>query len=87
MRSPATLFFLCALLGGCSTAPSINVLGAYFPDWMFCIVGAIVATGVVHAALHAAGLLRLSAGSTLPLAYSSMTISLALVGWLIFFNN
>ncbi|HDS1775785.1 TPA: hypothetical protein QEM49_000244 [Pseudomonas putida] len=86
MRSQAILFFLCALLGGCSAAPSINVLGAYFPDWMFCIVGAIVATGVVHAALRAAGLLRQSGGST-PLAYSSMTVLLALVGWLIFFNN
>jgi hypothetical protein len=87
MRSPATLFLLCALLGGCSTAPSINVLGAYFPDWLFCIVGAIVATGIVHAALRAAGLLRQLQGWTLPLAYSSLTVSLALIGWLTFFNN
>ncbi|HDS1775803.1 TPA: hypothetical protein QEM49_000264 [Pseudomonas putida] len=37
-----TLFFLCALVDGCSTVPSINVFGAYFPDWLFCIMGAIV---------------------------------------------
>ncbi|KJZ49450.1 YtcA family lipoprotein [Pseudomonas fluorescens] len=86
MRSPAILFLLCALLGGCSTVPSINVLGAYFPDWLFCIVGAIVATGVVHAALRAAGLLRQLQGLTLPLAYSSLTVSLALIGWLTFFQ-
>ncbi|MDF9903572.1 YtcA family lipoprotein [Pseudomonas laurylsulfatiphila] len=87
MKSSATLFFLCALLGGCSTVPSINVLGAYFPDWLFCIVGAIVVTCVVHAALRGTGLLRQSQGLTLPLAYSSLTVSLALMGWLAFFNN
>lgn len=86
MRSPATLFFLCALLGGCSTAPSINVLGAYFPDWLFCIVGAIVAAGVLHAVLRTAGLSHQTQGLTLPLAYSSLTVSLALIGWLTFFN-
>jgi len=86
MKSLATLIFLSVLLGGCSTAPSINVLGAYFPDWMFCIVGALIASGLVHALLRAAGLLRMSGGSTLPLAYSAMTVSLALLGWLTFFN-
>jgi hypothetical protein len=87
MRSRATLFIPCALLGGCATSPSIGVLGAFFPDWLFCMVGAIVVTALIHAGLRAAGLLRHPGRLTLPVAYSALTVTLALVGWLIFFQN
>lgn len=34
-------------LGGCSTAPSFPVVGAYFPGWMICaLVGVVVAVGL-----------------------------------------
>ncbi len=88
MRSRAPLCFPCALLGGCATSPSIGVLGAFFPDWLFCIVGAIFATTLVHTGLRTAGLLARPLGRfTLPLAYSALTIVLALTSWLIFFQN
>jgi hypothetical protein len=33
----------CVLLtSGCASAPSLGVLGAYFPDWLFSIVGEIL---------------------------------------------
>ena len=37
-------------------APSINVLGAYFPSWMLCILVGIALTLVGHRVLAAAGL-------------------------------
>ena len=87
MRSRATLFIACALLGGCATSPSVGVLGAFFPDWLFCMVGAIVVTALIHAGLRAAGLLRHPGRLMLPVVYSALTMTLALVGWLIFFQN
>lgn len=87
MRPPATVSFLGTLLSGCATAPSIGVLGAFFPDWLFCIVGAIVGTALIHAALRASGRLQQPGELTLPLAYSALTAILALTSWLIFFQN
>ena len=79
--------FLCLLLGGCASSPSIGVLGAFFPDWMFCILGALVLTAVVHALFRAAGRLPLLGERTSPLIHASLTSVLALGAWLIFFKN
>jgi hypothetical protein len=87
MKALAAVSIPCALLSGCATAPSIGVLGAFFPDWLFCIVGAIAGTALIHAALHATGWLKPSGKATLPLAYCALTVILALGGWLIFFQN
>ncbi|RDK11440.1 hypothetical protein DN412_03485 [Cupriavidus lacunae] len=87
MRRLAAVLLPWTLLSGCATAPSIGVLGAYFPDWLFCIVGAIVGTALVHTALRAAGRLPQPGELTLPLAYSALTAILALSGWLVFFQN
>jgi hypothetical protein len=81
------MIFPGLLLGGCATTPSINVLGAYFPDWMFCIVGAILATMGIHAALRASGRLVNPGRLTLPITHAALITALALVGWLIFFKN
>src|SRR3981081_2394562 len=35
-------------MSGCASAPSIGVLGAYFPDWLFCIVAGVVLTVVIY---------------------------------------
>ncbi len=86
ITTSATTVFLCAVLGGCSTVPSINVLGAYFPDWMFCVVGAIVATSFLQSLLRAIGIVGRPGGLILPVAYFALTIILALAGWLVFFN-
>ena len=83
----ATAGVLCALLGGCATVPSINVLGAYFPDWMFCIVGAIVVASFLQSLLRARGIVGRPGGMAAPLAYFALTVILALIGWLAFFNH
>jgi hypothetical protein len=44
-------------LCGCSASPSRNILGSYFPSWMVCALGGLVAALAVRVALKAAGLL------------------------------
>lgn len=39
------------LLSGCAYSPSISVLGAYFPDWLFCIVAGVALTVVLYLVL------------------------------------
>ncbi|HKT99705.1 MAG TPA: YtcA family lipoprotein [Paraburkholderia sp.] len=74
-----------AALAGCSASPSISVLGAYFPDWMFCVLGALLITLTVRAVLgrlHRERLLGppVVAGSTMLLLFS-------LLIWLLIFNS
>ena len=73
------------LLSGCSDSPSISVLGAYFPDWLFCIVA-----GVVLAILSFLLLKRLSHDRLLgppALVYPTLVTFFALLAWLIFFQR
>ena len=87
MRVRASSSVVCMALSGCATSPSISVLGAYFPSWMFCIVGAIVASSIVRVTLRKMGGMEgLNAGGRL-LAYCALTVVFALVGWIIFFKN
>ncbi|MBK7352600.1 MAG: hypothetical protein IPI97_08570 [Nitrosomonas sp.] len=79
--------FLCALLSSCAVTPSISVLGAYFPDWLFCIVGALVMTSLIHAVLRSSGRFAHLEFRNLPLAYAALACVLALSIWLIFFKN
>ncbi|WP_084687977.1 YtcA family lipoprotein [Paraburkholderia oxyphila] len=80
---------LCGLalpwLAGCSVSPSISVLGAYFPDWMFCFLGSLAVTLIVRAVL-----VRLQRESLLGppfVAYSSLLLLFSLLFWLLFFNS
>jgi YtcA family len=85
MKRPGVWFIACLLLGGCHASPSIAVLGAFFPDWQFCIAAAIVATAIVHVVLnrrHRLGLL-----DPLALSYPALTTLFSLLAWLLFFSR
>ena len=72
-------------LQGCAISPSIGVLGAYFPGWLFCIVA-----GVVLAILSFLLLKRLSHDRLLgppALVYPTLVTFFALLAWLIFFQR
>jgi hypothetical protein len=71
------------LLPSCSRSPSISVLGAYFPDWLFCIVGAVVAAVLIRLLLLRAGLDDWLDPPAV--AYPALVALLAFVGWLVFF--
>lgn len=73
------------LLNGCTFAPSINVLGAYFPDWMFCIIAGIILNVIVHVIQSKMNLERWL--RPLALTYPVLTTLFSLAAWLIFFQN
>jgi hypothetical protein len=50
------LLLLCTLCG-CNGSPSRNILGSYFPSWMVCALGGLVAALAARVALQATGLL------------------------------
>jgi YtcA family len=74
-----------SLLNGCTLAPSINVLGAYFPGWLFCIVAGVSLTVVIHVILSKGNLGPWL--TPMALTYPVLTTLFSLAVWLIFFQN
>ena len=75
------LLMVAPLLSSCSQAPSVDVLGSFFPAWLLCFVVAIVVTALVQLAL-----LRLRVKVALPLlTYPSLAALFTFLLWLIFF--
>jgi len=72
-------------LGGCERVPSVNVLGAYFPSWMLCILVGIALTLIARQALAAVGL-EPSIGP-LGLVYPALALAFTLATWLAFFRG
>jgi hypothetical protein len=84
-RAVAAAILAALFVSGCAIAPSINVLGAYFPGWLFCIVAGVVLTVIVSGILqrlHADVLLRPAA-----LIYPTLVLLLALAAWLLLFQH
>ncbi len=67
--------------------PSINVLGAYFPDWLFCIAGATLLCFLTHAVMTARGWLAGAPSHLLALGYPAFATVLSLSAWLAFFQH
>ncbi len=75
------LLLAAPLLSSCSRAPSVEVLGSFFPAWLVCFIVAIVLTALARLAL-----LRLRVKAALPLLiYPSMAALFTFLLWLIFF--
>ncbi len=67
-------------LTGCSSSPSQNIFGSYFPSWMFCALGGIGASVVTRELLVAASL-----DKALPaplLVYLALAFAFAFAIWL-----
>jgi hypothetical protein len=77
----ALVGLLCA---GCSRAPSVNVLGSFFPAWMVCIIAAVVLAFVVRYVLLKFQLE--SEVGNLGLFYPCVVILLACGLWLALFR-
>jgi hypothetical protein len=78
----ATAAAQCAFLSGCSSAPSRNILGSYFPSWMICVLVAIGLTIVVHVVLAKAGV-------ELPapiVVYLALTLAFSFALWLLWLS-
>ena len=82
--SRGAMFFPILLRGGCGRAPSINIVGSFFPTWILCIVlGILFASAIRALGLH----LRVEQHLQPPiLIYPSLAASFALTLWLICFS-
>jgi YtcA family len=73
------------LMSGCVNSPSIGVLGAYFPDWLFCIVAGVVLAVIIYLVLK-----RLQADHLMQpaaIVYPTLVTFLALAFWLMLFQH
>jgi hypothetical protein len=73
------------LMSGCGFAPSVNILGSFFPAWLISIVTGVVLTVLVRQVFIAtkiAPYLR-PAG----LLYPCLACLLILTAWLVMFGN
>ena len=70
------------LLAGCSRAPTVDILGSFFPAWLVCLIAAILLTVLVRFVL-----LRLRLKVAFPiLVYPSLAALFTFALWLIFFH-
>jgi hypothetical protein len=82
LKSFACVTALCLLLTGC--APSINIIGSFFPAWMICVTAGVILTFVVRFFLLR---FRLETEvGPLALFYPCIVILLTCLLWLILFS-
>jgi len=68
-------------LEGCSRAPSVDLVGSFFPAWLVCLAAAVALTTLVRLALLR-GRLKLAYPIVV---YPSVTAIFTFVLWLLFF--
>ncbi|WP_258164126.1 YtcA family lipoprotein [Pseudomonas sp. 17104299] len=66
-------------------SPSLVLLGAAFPDWLFCIVGGVIGMTLLHALPGRHD--RRQWLAPLALSYPLITALLAMSLWLAFFHR
>ena len=69
---------------GCSRAPSLNILGSFFPAWILCgVIGILLASGARMLFVRANFEKELS---PLILVYPSLAAFFTFATWLLFFS-
>ncbi len=84
MTRSLPLILLSLSMAGCGRAPSVDVLGSFFPVWMFCLSIAIVLTFVVRFILLRSRLD--SQVGPVALFYPCLVTLFTSVLWLVFFR-
>ena len=69
----------------CNYAPTMNLLGSYFPAWMLCAAAGIVAAVVIRQILAAAGVGDYVVAPLL--TYAGLAVSATLLAWLLWFGH
>lgn len=78
---PCLIAMACS---GCSRSPSIEFVGSFFPAWMFCILAALLLTGVIRAMLVRCEL-EPKLGP-LVVFYPGVTVALSCLLWLVLYS-
>ena len=72
------------MVAGCQRAPSFNIAGSFFPDWILCSFIGIVAAALAHALFVRVKIEREIQPGVL--IYPCIALSCAVTVWLIFFS-
>ncbi len=75
---------LCLLCAGCGRAPSVDIIGSFFPVWMLCLTAAVILAFVTRSLL-----LRYHLESEVgppALFYPCVVVLFTCLLWLIFFR-
>jgi YtcA family len=72
-------------VAACSYAPTMDLLGSYFPAWMLCAVIGIVAAVIIRQILAVAGINDYVVAPLL--TYAALAVSATLVAWLLWFGH
>jgi hypothetical protein len=78
------LLLFTLLSTSCQRAPSVDILGSFFPIWLFCIAFGIVLTVVAWRVFVKVGI-EDNLGPR-ALVYPSLSLLFAFLIWLIFFR-
>jgi hypothetical protein len=72
-------------VSGCSRAPTMDLLGSYFPAWMLCAAIGVLATVVIWRILATAGIDEYVVAPLL--TYTGLALSATLLFWLLWFGH
>ena len=72
-------------VSGCSRAPTMDLLGSYFPGWMLCAVVGIFAAFIIRQILAATGINDYVVAPLL--TYAGLAVSATLLAWLLWFGH
>ena len=72
-------------VAGCSSAPTMDLLGSYFPGWMVCAVLGIFAAVIIRQILTVAGINDYVIAPLL--TYAGLAVSATLLAWLLWFGH
>ena len=72
-------------VAGCNYAPTMDLLGSYFPAWMLCAALGIIAAIVIRQILAVAGISEYVVAPLL--TYAGLAVSATLLAWLLWFGH
>ncbi|AYL63949.1 YtcA family lipoprotein [Citrobacter youngae] len=74
-------FLPLPLLTGCNLSPAIPVIGAYYPDWLFCLIGGVILTLITRKII----LHKYSGLAFIGIIYTALFALYSMLFWLVFF--
>jgi len=72
-------------VAACNSAPTLNLLGSFFPAWMLCAAIGIVAAVIIRQILAVAGINDYVVAPLL--TYAGLAVSATLLAWLFWFGH
>ena len=87
-RCAPRAFWLTAIalpVAACSSAPTMDLLGSYFPAWMLCAAVGIVAAVIIRQILAVTGINDYVVAPLL--TYAGLAVTATLLAWLLWFGH